>query len=412
MRNRSPSLSQYSRTTSGGRRRKDHYKLAISLVDGVKTTADVEDADLKDTLINLAVLRCEANHLEDYERTDKIAKIITKLNSRLKPPPLRRRHSSVRSSRTSPMNSPTTPTKKSPSKRSQSVRSPARKSPMAPSPSPKPVRKEKKPVEQTEPAPIEDMELEKYNEILNEILQGGCPEIEGDESKRKLVNAAQVRTREAIEYGDYDLVRELDRIVEEVNTTYTLRVDPMKIKMQELAKRLEYLERRKGELEDERTSEMLRLTEVQHAKLDELQTRFEEEREQLPARFPNQDDRRYQKSSTTLLLLRDAERRYVMAKDYDAAKAVRKRADEQERWERETKRDEMTKTCERMRDKLFADQKVAQQAFDVKWDAKIGAVQTQYEARLVSLQRMIDRVTEDMQNTRRLIVHVQDDYQK
>ena len=417
MKRRSPSVSQYSKTMGSGRRRIDYYKYAISIVDGVKSVEDVPDADVKETLINLAVLRCESNHLEDHERTERIAKLIVKLNSRLRPPPMRRRHSSLRSPRSprspstsaSQSPSPKTPVARSPSGRSPSVR-PIRRNPIVLTPSPKtPVDA---PVEESESRQQEDMELEKYLEILNEIIEGGYPEIEEDDSKRKLLNAISVRTKEAIEDGDYDLVRELDRIADEVNATWTLKVDPMKIKMRELAKRLEYLEKRKGELEDEKTAEMLNLTKLQHEKLDELQSRFEEEREQLPARFPNQDDRRYQKSSTTLLLLRDAERRYVMARDYDAAKAVRKRADAQEKWEKETKRDEMTKTCERMRDKLFAEQKMAQQAFDLKWEARIGAVETQYEARLFSLQRMIDRVTEDMQNTRRLIVHVQDEYQK
>ena len=386
----SRSPSTYSKSTVGSKRHVDYYKMALNVLNGSQSTQDIDKEELRQILVNLAVLRCEANASKDQQRVMKISDLIKKLNEQIKPPPMQRSPArevrdgcsmASRSTTNSPMQTP---------QKQQQQRTAA------------------------DPSPrnnTQDMELEKFLEILDKILDGEEPELEGDDDQKKLMHAVKYRTKEAIEAGDYDLVRHLDEISDGLNAVWEMEKDsPAKSKMKTLARRLDYLEKRKAQLEDEKNAELLRLTELQSVQLEEMHMRFEEEVDELQSRFPTEDDRMFQRSSATLLEMRNDEVRMVKAREYEHAKAIQRRADALEKLEKETKRSEMTKTCERMRDKLLADQKKAQQGFDIKWDGKMGAVRSQYDAQIKSIQTMIDHVLEDMERTRKDLLHHEDDF--
>ena len=377
--------SHYSRSTVSSKRNVDYYKMALNVLNGSQPTDGIEIEDLRQILVNLAVLRCEANATKDQMRAMKISDLIKKLNEQIKPPPMQR----------------------SPARDNRDACSYASR-PRSTSPAQASSKQQRSP--DASPRANEDMELDRFLEILDEILDGGEPEIDGENDQKKLQNAIKYRTDVAIEEGDYDLVRHLDEISDEMNSVWAMKDSPSKSKMKTLAKRLDYLEKRKGELEDEKNASLLRLTELQSVQLEEMQARFEEERERLQEKFPTEDDRNFQRASPTLKLLRKDEVRMVRAREYEHAKAIQKRADELERFEKETKRGELTKTCERMRDKLFADQQKAQQGFYIKWDGKMGAVRSQYDAQIKAIQTMIDHVLEDMERTRKDLLHHEDDF--
>ena len=364
--------------------------MALNVLNGSQPTQDIDKEELRQILVNLAVLRCEANASKDQQRVMKISDLIKKLNEQIKPPPMQRSPArevrdgcsmASRSTTNSPMQTP----------QKQQQRSAADPSPRSNN--------------------TQDMELEKFLEILDKILDGEEPELEGDDDQKKLMHAVKYRTNEAIEAGDYDLVRHLDEISDGMNAVWEMEKDsPAKSKMKTLARRLDYLEKRKAQLEDEKNAELLRLTELQSVQLEEMHMRFEEEVDELQSRFPTEDDRMFQRSSATLKEMRNDEVRMVRAREYEHAKAIQRRADELEKLEKETKRSEMTKTCERMRDKLLADHKKAQQGFDIKWDGKMGAVRSQYDAQIRSIQTMIDHVLEDMERTRKDLLHHEDEF--
>lgn len=96
------SRSQISLGTSIASRQSinpNYHQIAIELVDGAPLDI-VSQRDLRNVLIELTVLRSEANDIKDYVRSDNIKDIIMGLNKRIKPPPIRH------AANVSPKNSP------------------------------------------------------------------------------------------------------------------------------------------------------------------------------------------------------------------------------------------------------------------------------------------------------------------
>lgn len=77
----------------------NYHQIAIELVNGAPLDI-VSQRDLHNVIIELSILRSEANDIKDYSRSDIIKDIIMGLNKRIKPPTIRY------TTTTSPKNSP------------------------------------------------------------------------------------------------------------------------------------------------------------------------------------------------------------------------------------------------------------------------------------------------------------------
>ena len=77
----------------------NYHQIAIELVNGAPLDI-VSQRDIRNILLELSVIRSEANDIKDYVKSDNIKEIIIALNKRIKPPPIRY------TSNTSPRNSP------------------------------------------------------------------------------------------------------------------------------------------------------------------------------------------------------------------------------------------------------------------------------------------------------------------
>jgi hypothetical protein len=181
----------------------------------------------------------------------------------------------------------------------------------------------------------------------------------------------------------------LDQLYDTLNSVSTVIFQVWTIRLSELRVRKRDLKLRHKTAEAEKAAEIQAFAERCTAKRAELVRRCQEGLAKAPEGFPSPDHPLYSRASRELMDLRDAEKRFAKARDYEGAKSVQRRADQRAEREREAHEKSRTAACKRIRDQVLAQNEKTLEAFDQHKEQKKQALIRTHDKLIESLTNMI-----------------------
>jgi hypothetical protein len=164
----------------------DYYKLAHEVING-KPIGEIEDRDLRPTIVSLCVIRSQSGAAFEVDRAEEIAELIRTLNKRVQPPAFVRRGGAASSSSPSKLASSGSPSK---------LTSPISKSPVK---SPE----------------ITQAERDDLQRSIDALVAGDQVDLDEDpERRRKLVCLIDGQINVALTAFDYAKVQRLHTIAD------------------------------------------------------------------------------------------------------------------------------------------------------------------------------------------------------
>jgi hypothetical protein len=343
----------------------DYYKLATEVVNG-KPISEIDDRDVRSTLLNLCVIRSQALAEDEPDKAEELVELIRAMNRRVQPPPIARRPGSALAS------SYTT-----------EPGSPVRVSSAAPlSPGPR--------------KPLTAVESSRFHTMIEDLLKPQNPGLD-EESRQaerdRLLMALDHEIEDSLSQFDYDRVKKLHDLMDDVTHVSRPRIDERPAKRRAVRAELASLHRRQVELE-ERIEQMEAARDEKLAAVSaELSDKFAKEIHEIEPSCPDElDPHLFGRWTGQLLEMQDNAKRFARARDYDGAKTEHKRADNQQNMEIKKKT-----SARRTRVERLTAHKRAEQARIL--DATVLRLTQEADVEIRKVQNDLDRVMRMIRTT-------------
>jgi hypothetical protein len=298
----------------------DYYKLAQEVING-KPVSEIEDRDVRSTVVSLCVIRSQVGAAGEADRAASIAELIRVLNKRLQPPAVLRRGGS------------STVTRSTGAQSSEGEIPPASGIDFPGPKSPVTIRE------------LADDEREELSRILNDLLNGGQIDIddttEGDK-RRKLLFLIHEHINAALNEYNYTRVQLLHIASDKVCHVSNPHIAQRMLKLAELQERLATLIAHREDLTSQLAAIEEQLEKDLAQKTEEMAPVFIQQLQQIEDDCPPiENPHLFGRWTSFLLGLRDKARRYAQARDYEAAITDHRRAEH--RQAQEIQRKEITR---------------------------------------------------------------------
>jgi hypothetical protein len=302
--------------------------LANEVIDG-KPLEDVDDRDVRGTLISLSVIRSESTAGGHHDRAEQISGIIRQLNFRVQPPAAPRL-GSVFGMSSAPEGASTAKYEPSPTQRRARLR---------------------------------ELPDEQYDEVLlqvNKLLSQKVIDIDDENNRAELVFVIDSEVKKSVGEHDYDRVQQLHALGDKVRKISNPQLS-------EDAFRRDHIKESIAKLQAEEAEIVRQIKDIERENAERLKTEIEKKQAEFEAALEDlrnpkaenseKDDAKLgPKWSAILLALRDDEERFAAARDYEAARIAHQRAEEREQFEKDAQKRIQQRRVDRLVNQKKAEQ--------------------------------------------------------
>lgn len=244
---------------------------------------------------------------------------------------------------------------------------------------------------QTE-SPLTQEDIDNLNDMIDNALEGDEIIPENETQRKTLISMLKERKEDEIKASNYYKVERIDEVIKDLQPVRIVNDEFLRYRLSQLTKRLELINQKRDQINEERKSTFRDLNEEQDSQYQDLLSTQKQEMNTFCQTLPQFDDPRNMKFSSKLLTMRENEKNFARGGDYDGATKLHQEADILEEKERHDAVYRVIRTCNLKRSQEKKKQKLKRQCFVERWNQKFDDQNADYDRTLAVLKLQGDSI--------------------